>query len=110
MIGAFATVYKIVAALRYKMFIYLPFLRQCVIMDGISYETRTLNGHRLCEALEAIMATVRIFGVRYHPYRTPVKIAACPSVIIREPLCRALSNLLLRNFCEKLSIQFFVEI
>jgi len=60
MIRAFTTVYKI-AAFRCEMFIYLPVLRQCVIMDSISYETRTVSGHRLFEAVEAIMVTVRIF-------------------------------------------------
>jgi hypothetical protein len=60
MILAFTIVYKI-AAFRCEMFIYLPVLRQCVIMDCISYETRTVSGQRLCEALEAVMATVRIF-------------------------------------------------
>jgi hypothetical protein len=61
MAGAFAAVYKIVAAFRCEMFIYLPVLRQCVIMDCISHETRAVSGHRLYEALDEIMATVRIF-------------------------------------------------
>ena len=61
MSGAFATVYKIVAAFRCEMFIYLPVQRQYIIMECISYDTRTVSGHRLCESLQAIMATVRIF-------------------------------------------------
>jgi hypothetical protein len=61
MIGHFATVYKIVAAFRCEMFIYLPVLRLCVIMDCVSYEKRTLSGHSLCETTKAITATVRIF-------------------------------------------------
>jgi hypothetical protein len=74
MTGAFATVYKIVAAFQYKMFIYLPFLRQCVIMEYISYETRTLSGHSLCEALETIMTRVRIFGYVSIPIERQLKL------------------------------------
>jgi hypothetical protein len=74
MTGAFATVYKIVAAFRCDMFIHLPVLRQCVIMDCISYETRTVSGHRLCEALGAITATVRIFSYVSIPIASLLKL------------------------------------
>ena len=60
MTRAFTTVYKI-AAIRCEMFIYLPVLRQYVIVDFISYETRTVSVHSSCEALEALIATVRTF-------------------------------------------------